>query len=85
MRRRSKPNELTVVVLSGSGEQTHSMRLTRKKVAVALTCWLLILLVVAVWGFQSAGPDSAASGSARAGSSASAGAAGSRAGAASRQ
>jgi hypothetical protein len=74
---RSKPGEVQVVVLSGSGEQTHSLRLTRKKVAVAVFCWLLILLGVAWWGFQSGG----AAGS---GDSA-AGAAGSREGRASRQ
>ena len=73
MPRRSKPGEVQVVVLSGSGEQTHSLRLTRKKVAIAVICWLVILLGVAWWGFQSGGASD------------SAGARGSRAGRASRQ
>jgi hypothetical protein len=76
MPRRSKPGEVQVVVLSGSGEQTHSLRLTRKKVAFVVACWLLLLLGAAWWGFQS--------GASGTGDSA-AGAAGSRAGRASRQ
>ena len=76
MRRRSKPNELTVVVLSGSGAETHSLRLTRRKIIVALSCWLFLLLAVAVWGFQSGGYSSR---------TASSGAAGAPAGTASRQ
>jgi hypothetical protein len=83
MRRRSKPDAFTVVVLSGTGDATHSVRLTRRKVALALTCWLLLLAGVAAWGFQSAGGASATEASARAGSSAAT--AGSRAAAASRQ
>jgi hypothetical protein len=80
MPRRSKPGELQVVVLSGSGEQTHSLRLTRRKVALAIACWLLILVGAALWGFQSAGPAAKDGSSPRAGSSA-----GARSGEASRQ
>jgi hypothetical protein len=76
MPRRSKPDEVQVVVLSGSGEQTHNLRLTRKKVAIAVICWLVVLLAVAFWGFQSGGGASGESAG---------GATGSGAGRASRQ
>jgi hypothetical protein len=64
MRRRSKPAEVRVVVLSASGTETHSLRLTRKKVIIVAVCWLLLLIGVAAWGFQSAGEASESGGSA---------------------
>jgi hypothetical protein len=47
--------ELTLLVLSGEGERVHSLKLTRTRMWLLVSGWVLLLALAAVAGFEWSG------------------------------